>query len=102
MGTSSIYMLRNAYLIFGYLPSKGENSSDYRKRRKEISQIHFSRFSNTQANIWSSVFCVVFIGTIFIVNSYINIFSPYTLIWLVFTFFPYLMYYWEEYVIKPI
>ena len=102
LGISSIYMLRNAYLIFGYLPSKGESSSDYKKRRKEISQIHFSRFSNYQVNVWSSVFCVVFIGSIFMANSYINIFSPYTLIWLVFTLFPYIMYYWEEYVIKPI
>lgn len=101
LGTSSIYMLRNAYLIFGYLPSRGETSSDYKKRRKEISQIHFSRFSNTQINLWSSIFCTVFICVVFIANSYLDIFSPYTLIWLIFTFFPYLIYCWEEYIIKP-
>lgn len=36
LGTSGIYILRNTYFIFGFLPSKGESSSDYRKRRIEL------------------------------------------------------------------
>ena len=99
-GTSAIYMLRNLYFIFGFLPSKGEYSADYEKRKNELTKIHIDRFSDQQLPILTSLFCLILVGGIYFLNYKYDWIPCFTMIWLVFTFFPFLIYMWENFILK--
>lgn len=99
-GTSAIYILRNAYFIFGFIPAKGESSKEYRQRKTELKKNHIERFSSQQLPILSSLFCLILVGGLYFLNFKFNWIPSYTMIWLVFTFFPFLIYLWETHVIR--
>ena len=99
-GTSAIYILRNLYFIFGFLPSKGESSTDYKARKLELKKIHINRFSDQQLPILSSLLCLILVGGIYFLNYKYDWIPSFTMIWLVFTFFPFIIYLWEDFILK--
>lgn len=99
-GTSAIYIVRNFYFIFGFLPLKNESKTDYKKRKDELNKIHIDRFSENQLHILSSIFCLVFVGSAYFLNFKFKWIPSYTMIWLVFTIFPFVIYFWERFTIK--
>ena len=99
-GTSAIYMLRNLYFIFGFLPLKGETSAEYEKRKTDLKNIHIDRFSEQQLPIFTALFCLLFVGGIYFLNFKFQWIASFTMIWLVFTFFPLVILGWENLILK--
>lgn len=99
-GISIIYTAQNAWLLVRFLPEKGESSESYKSRLKNLKQEHTERFSDTQIPVSSSLFCLIFVGGIYYLNYIYNWIPSYTMIWLVFTFFPFIIFYWEELTLK--
>lgn len=89
LGISSIYFLQNLMLLFRFFPGKNEffnkayfNSIDI--LRKE----HIDRYSVDQVNIFHSLLCIVFAGSLFTINYYYQFVPKITSIWIVFFTFP--------------
>ena len=95
LGTSGIYILANLYMVFGFLPGKKESSEDYRIRKIELKYLHISRFKDDQLSIYTTLFILFFAGFTFYLNYEFDYLPSHTLIWLMFTLFPIIIYFWE-------
>lgn len=92
LGISSIYIVQNFLMISGFLPGKGTFfNKEYYRDIKRLKDDHVKRYSDKQVSILYSFFCVLFTGTIFVLNSYFQILPRNMAIWIVFVFFPYVL-----------
>lgn len=85
LGVSAVYIMQNYMLLAAFLPSKNGN---YKKDLKENKTDHINRYSEEQANIKHSLFCIIFTGTVYWLNHKYQILPRHTMIWLVFLTFP--------------
>lgn len=96
LGVCSIYIAQNFLMLAGFFPSSGTLlNGQYKKDLKDIKNEHIGRYSDSQAKISYSIFCVVFTGIIFTLNYKYKILPRNTAIWLVFIIFPALIYLYE-------
>ena len=72
-------------LLAAFLPSKNSN---YRRDLKENKKDHIDRYSDEQVNNGQSLFCIVFTGTVYLLNHKFQLLPRHTMIWLVFLTFP--------------
>lgn len=80
LGVSSLYTIRNFYLVINFLPSKNGN---YKKDLAENKKIHINRFSPEQVLIKDSFICLIYSGTLYVLNFNYNFLPRHTFIWLV-------------------
>ncbi|WP_316753845.1 hypothetical protein [Pedobacter gandavensis] len=85
LGVSVVYIMQNYMLLAAFLPSKNSN---YRRDLKENKKDHIDRYSDEQVNIGQSLFCIVFTGTVYLLNHKFQLLPRHTMIWLVFLTFP--------------
>lgn len=85
LGVSAIYIVRNYVLLEAFIPNR---NGDYINDVKENIKDHIERYSDMQVNFWDSMFCVLYAGTIYVLNYNYHILPRHTMIWLVFVTFP--------------
>lgn len=84
LGVSAVYIMQNYMLLAAFLPSKNGNyKRDFEENRKD----HIDRYSEEQANIRHSCFCILFTVTIYWLNYQYQLLPRHTMIWLVFLAF---------------
>lgn len=81
LGVAAIYIMRNFMLLISFLPSKNSN---YRNDLKENKQDHVDRYSNNQAKIAHSFFCILSVGFVYWLNHKYQVLPRHTAIWVVF------------------
>jgi hypothetical protein len=89
LGVSSVYIMQNYMLLAAFLPSKNGNyKNDLRENKKD----HIDRFSDQQVSVRHSLFCILYAGTIYWLNYTYQILPRHTMIWLVITTFPLILF----------
>ncbi|MBE8724101.1 hypothetical protein C4F50_04000 [Flavobacterium sp. KB82] len=92
LGISSIYIIQNFIMLFRFLPRPGKFfNSKYFKKVRELKDDHIYRYSDQQVSPLHSLFCIIFIGTIFFLNYYYQIVPKQFLIWMAFVSFPFII-----------
>jgi hypothetical protein len=92
LGVSSIYILQNFLMLMDFIPGKTTFfNAQYFRALKELKNSHIKRYSERQVNSMHSVFCVLFTGTIFILNYHYQILPRHIAIWSVFVIFPFML-----------
>lgn len=92
LGASSIYIIQNALMIFGFLPGKGSFfNSAYFREINQLKEDHVQRYSDDQVYIGHSIICLIFAVTVFGLNYYYQILPRHIAIWFVFITFPLLL-----------
>lgn len=99
-GISIIYTFENIWLLIRFLPDKSESGENYKFRVKSLKREHIDRFSDDQLAVSTSIFSILFLGGIYFINYKMNWLPSLSLIWLIFTFFPFLIYFWEKFIFK--
>lgn len=99
-GSSIIYAAQNFWLIVRFLPERGEDSGSYKDRLRKLKKEHIERFIDQKVPLYSSLFCLIFVSCVYFVNYYYHLIPSHTMIWLVFTFFPFIIYFWELLFVK--
>ena len=89
LGVSSIYIVQNYFMIFGFIPTRDRFFNDkYYKDLKKLRKNHVDRYSSQQITKVQTMLCVLISGTIYFLN-YIYEFLPRNfVIWMVFVLFP--------------
>ena len=87
LGVSAVYVTQNCMLLAAFLPSRNGN---YKSDLKENKKDHIDRYSDEQANIGHSLFCILFTATVYSLNHRFQILPRHTMIWLVFLTFPFI------------
>jgi hypothetical protein len=92
LGVSSVYIIQNFLMLTGFLPGKGTffNARYYRELNELINE-HVERYSDKQVSILNSFFCVLFSGSIFVLNYYMQVLPRNLAIWAVFVIFPFVL-----------
>lgn len=90
LGVSAIYIMKNFMLLVSLFPNK---NGDYKDDLKEIRKEHIDRYSNKQVNTMLSLFCILYSGTIYILNYKFQMLPRHTMIWFVFFSFPLITYF---------
>jgi len=92
LGISSIYMIQNFMMLIGFLPSwKIFFFVEYSDTISELKNDHIARYSDTQVDKSDSMFCVIFVSTIFFLNYCLEIVPRQFIIWLTFVTFPFFL-----------
>lgn len=92
LGVSGIYIVQNFIMLMGFLPGKGTFfNAQYFRNLKELKSDHIKRYSDRQVNILHSFFCMLFTGTIFVLNYHYQILPRNVAIWIVFVVFPFIL-----------
>ncbi len=92
LGVSCIYVIQNFIMLIGFLPGKGTFfNAQYFGDLKELKSDHIKRYSDKQVSILHSFFCVLFTGTIFVLNYHYQILPRHVAIWIVFVTFPFVL-----------
>lgn len=92
LGVSSIYMIQNFMMLIGFLPRwKRFFNSRYFEEFRELKDEHITRYSEEQVSYLDSIFCAVFIGSIFFLNYYYDFVSRQFVIWITFIIFPFII-----------
>ncbi len=92
LGISIIYIVQNFLMLVGFLPGKGTFfNKQYFHDIKELKSDHIKRYSERQVSTLHSFFCVLFTGTIFVLNFHYQILPRHVAIWSVFTIFPFIL-----------
>lgn len=85
LGISSVYIMQNFILLYGFLPEKQTKYKDV--LQKNIKR-HIERFSDKQVSTKDSGICLIYCVCFFTLNYYTNLLSANTMIWLVVFTFP--------------
>lgn len=88
LGVSAVYIMQNFILLTEFLPSKNGN---YKADLKENINTHIDRFSDKQVSIGLSLFCILYVVTIYWLNYEYHVLPRHTMIWFVFLTFPILL-----------
>jgi len=88
LGVSVLYITQNYILVAGFLPSR---NGEYKKDLKETIKDHLARYSENQIFIGHSIICALYAVTIYSLNYKYQILPRYTMIWLVFMTFPFIL-----------
>lgn len=92
LGISSVYIVQNIGLLFGYLPGKNRFfNKEYYRDIKELNTMHVTRYSKEQVSISYSVFCILLISALFTLNYYYQFLSRNIAIWVMFFAIPYFL-----------
>lgn len=89
LGVSAVYIMQNYILLSAFLPNKNGN---YRNDLRENKKDHIDRYSDQQVSIGHSLFCIVYIGTLYWLNYTYQILPRHTMIWLVIVTFPLILF----------
>lgn len=85
LGISSVYIMQNFILLYGFLPEKHTKYKDV--LQKNVKR-HIERFSDKQVLIKDSGICLIYTAFFYTLNYYMNLLPRNTLIWLVVFTFP--------------
>lgn len=85
LGISSVYIMQNFILLYGFLPEKGMK---YKYVLRENIKKHVERFSEKQVLIKDSVVCLIYSVCFFAINYFTNLLPGNTMIWFVVFTFP--------------
>lgn len=88
LGVSAVYIMQNFMLLAAFLPSKNGN---YKRDLKENKKDHVNRYSDEQASVGQSLFCILFTVAIYWLNHKFQILPRHTMIWLVLFTFPFIL-----------
>lgn len=88
VGISSVYVVQNVFMLFGFLPEK---NMPYKQSIYVAKSMHLDRYSDTQVEIMDAVLCICYCLLFFILNSNYQIVPSNTMIWFVIVTFPYLL-----------
>ncbi|WP_394975163.1 hypothetical protein [uncultured Croceitalea sp.] len=92
LGVSLIYIFQNAFMLFTYLPDR---SSFYGKSKmndiRKMNETHIKRYAVSQTKITDSLLALIFTAGIYFWNYKYQIMPRHTLIWLIFWFFPFVI-----------
>ena len=92
LGVSSIYIIQNTIMLFGFLPGKQTFfNSQYFKELRELKKEHIERYSDKQVNVFHSIICILLTGTFYFLNYKFQYFPRHTSIWIGFILFPFLL-----------
>lgn len=83
LGVSSIYIIQNLIMLFGFLPGK-----NFVSRIRELQNDHIERYSDEQVYILHSIICILVTGTLYCLNYHYHYLPRHTTIWLGFILFP--------------
>ncbi|MCX6180419.1 MAG: hypothetical protein NT150_00635 [Bacteroidetes bacterium] len=90
LGVSAIYIIQNFLMLMSFLPGKGTFfNARYFSELEDLKDDHIKRYSDRQVSILHSLFCVLFTGTIFVLNYQYQVLPKHISIWIVFVVFPY-------------
>lgn len=97
LGVSSIYIVQNFFMLFGFLPGKGSFfNKKYFNELKELKKEHISRYSSEQIKKSHALLCIIITSFFFFLNFKFNFMPRNTIIWLVFVLFPVIIHYFEK------
>jgi len=85
LGISAVYIMQNYILLATFLPNKNGN---YKNELKENVKVHIARYSDKQVSIGRSVFCILYAGSMFVLNYKYQVLPRNTMVWLVLLTFP--------------
>jgi hypothetical protein len=89
LGVSSMYIVQNIILLFGFLPGKGSFfNSKYFMEIGELKDQHLNRYSDVQVLIGHSILCILFTCAIYWINYQYHFLPTLTMIWIGLAFFP--------------
>jgi hypothetical protein len=92
LGVSCIYIIQNFIMLMGFMPGRGTFfNKQYFRDIKELKKDHVKRYSDRQVKILHSFFCILFTGTIFLLNYHYQILPRHVAIWIVFVIFPFIL-----------
>ena len=92
LGVSCIYIIQNLIMLMGFMPGRGTFfNKQYFRDIKELKKDHVKRYSDRQVKILHSFFCILFTGTIFLLNYHYQILPRHVAIWIVFVIFPFIL-----------
>jgi len=92
LGVSCIYIIQNFIMLMGFMPGRGTFfNKQYFHDIKELKKDHVKRYSDRQVKILHSFFCILFTGTIFLLNYHYQILPRHVAIWIVFVIFPFIL-----------
>jgi hypothetical protein len=98
LGISSIYILQTFLMLTGFMPGKQTFfNGQYFHDLKELKDTHVRRYSEKQIDSMHSLFCIIFTGTVYVLNYYYQMLPRHIAIWLVFVIFPCIL----RYMIMP-
>lgn len=91
LGISSFYIVRNFFMLTGFLPRRGEFfNAEYYHKLKKLKGDHINRYSDKQVHILHSLFCILVTGIFFSLNYYLQILPRHIAIWTAFLVFPFI------------
>lgn len=97
LGVSCIYMINNFLMLARFLPDKHRPlNSEYRKDVRELTELHIKRYSDSQVDVWHSLFCVIFSVSCFAFNYHYQLAPRNVAIWAVFVVFPLVLAIWDS------
>ncbi len=89
LGISSMYIVQNAIMLFGFLPGKGTFfNREYFRDLRELNDTHVNRYSDEQVYIGHSLIFLTVTCVLYSINYYYKFIPTYTAIWLVFVVLP--------------
>ena len=92
LGISSMFIVRNFYMIIGFFPSKEKMfNDDYVDDVDELVELYIERYSDTQVKIKYSIIGFLISTTIFGLNYYFKLMPRTFFIWLSFFIYPLLI-----------
>nr|WP_294780706.1 hypothetical protein [uncultured Flavobacterium sp.] len=92
LGISSIYIIQNFIMLYRFLPRPGKFfNSKYTNSVRRLKEDHIYRYSDEQVPVFHSLFCIVFISSIFFLNFYYQVVPKQIIIWIVFVTFPFII-----------
>ena len=92
LGVSSIYIIQNFIMLFGFLPGKQSFfNARYFSEVRALRNDHVERYSDEQAYILHSILCILITGSLYYFNYKYHYLPRHTAIWLGFILFPLLL-----------
>lgn len=92
LGVSLIYIFQNAIMLLEYLPSKNRAyNKEHMKDIDRMNKTHISRYSKRQTKISDALLALFLTGGIYFLNYSYRFIPRYTMIWLLFWIFPFII-----------
>lgn len=89
LGVSSIYIIENFMMLFGFLPGKGRLlNAPYFLEMKDLKNDHINRSPTSTVPVAHSAICIFVTGLAFFLNHHYHILPTDTAIWALFVTFP--------------
>jgi hypothetical protein len=89
LGISSIYIVQNFSMVFGFLPEQGKLfKNEYLNNLAKFKKMHIERYSSRQVKKIYALIVLLFVSSLFGLNYYFDLLPRNFVIWIVFILYP--------------